>query len=121
MSNLFRQAIAGPPRAPLPRSCPNLCRHRPPARVLRRPVAANRHASAPNPVVWFRPGGACNLVASQPPGLRVYHAIGSSGIALGQRLRDWIGVDQATFLRPVPHRDHCLMAFCFPGYVRQGR
>jgi len=79
-------------------------------------ATATRHA--PNPVVWFRPGARI-LVASQAPGLRVHHANRPFWDRSGQRLRDWMGVDEATFydrsrIAILP------MAFCFPGYDAKG-
>ena len=80
--------------------------------------AATATAHEPRPMVWFR-SAAPILVASQAPGMRVQH----SGIPFadrsGDRLRDWMGIDKATFydcdrLSIVP------MAFCFPGYDRSG-
>lgn len=80
--------------------------------------AATATAHEPRPMVWFR-SAAPILVASQAPGMRVQH----SGIPFadrsGDRLRDWMGMDKATFydrdrLSIVP------MAFCFPGYDRNG-
>jgi uracil-DNA glycosylase len=79
-------------------------------------ATATRHA--PNPVVWFRPGARI-LVASQAPGLRVHHANRPFWDRSGQRLRDWMGVDEPTFydrsrIAILP------MAFCFPGYDAKG-
>jgi uracil-DNA glycosylase len=76
--------------------------------------AATATAHEPRPVVWFRPGARI-LIAGQAPGARVY----ASGLPFddpsGDRLRDWLGIDAATFydrsrVAIVP------MAFCFPGY-----
>ncbi|MEM9138393.1 MAG: uracil-DNA glycosylase family protein [Pseudomonadota bacterium] len=59
------------------------------------------------------------LIAGQAPGARVH----ASGVPFddrsGDRLRDWMGVDRATFydqgrIAIVP------MAFCFPGYDARG-
>jgi uracil-DNA glycosylase len=80
--------------------------------------AATATGHAPNPVVWFKPGARI-LVASQAPGLRVHHANTPFWDRSGQRLRDWMGVDEATFydrsrIAVVP------MAFCFPGYDAKG-
>jgi uracil-DNA glycosylase len=80
--------------------------------------AATATGHAPNPVVWFKPGARI-LVASQAPGLRVHHANTPFWDRSGQRLRDWMGVDEATFydrsrIAIVP------MAFCFPGYDAKG-
>ncbi len=76
--------------------------------------SATQTAHSPRPVIWFK-SGARILIAGQAPGLRVH----KSGIPFddpsGDRLRDWLGLDHATFydqskLAIVP------MAFCFPGY-----
>lgn len=80
--------------------------------------AATATGHEPNPVVWFRPGAKV-LVASQAPGLRVHEASTPFWDRSGQRLRDWMGVDEATFydrsrIAIVP------MAFCFPGYDAKG-
>ena len=80
--------------------------------------AATPTGHAPNPVVWFRPGARI-LVASQAPGLRVHKASTPFWDRSGQRLRDWMGVDEATFydrgrIAILP------MAFCFPGYDTKG-
>ncbi|MEM1163970.1 MAG: uracil-DNA glycosylase family protein [Pseudomonadota bacterium] len=76
--------------------------------------AATETRHAPRPVV--RPSTTARvLIVGQAPGARVH----ASGIPFddrsGDRLRDWLGVDRATFydqsrLAIVP------MAFCFPGY-----
>ena len=75
-------------------------------------------AHQPRPVVWFN-ASARLLVSGQAPGARVH----ASGLpfddASGDRLRDWMGVDRATFydrnrVAVVP------MAFCFPGYDAKG-
>ena len=80
--------------------------------------AATETAHAPRPVV--RPSTTARvLIVGQAPGARVH----ASGIPFddpsGDRLRDWLGVDRATFydqsrLAIVP------MAFCFPGYDAKG-
>ncbi len=73
---------------------------------------------APNPVVWFRPGARV-LIASQAPGMRVHKANRPFWDASGKRLRDWMGVDEATFY----DRERVAilpMAFCFPGYDASG-
>ncbi|MBV0893133.1 uracil-DNA glycosylase family protein [Paracoccus sp. Z118] len=79
---------------------------------------ATATAHAPRPVTWFRPGARV-LVASQAPGLRVHESGRPFTDASGKRLREWMGVDEATFydcsrIAIVP------MAFCFPGYDAKG-
>lgn len=80
--------------------------------------AATETAHSPRPVVWFSPGARI-LIAGQAPGLRV-HEIGEPfRDPSGNRLRDWLGMDEATFydrsrVAIVP------MAFCFPGYNAAG-
>jgi uracil-DNA glycosylase len=79
-------------------------------------VTATGHA--PKPVVWFN-GSARILIASQAPGLRVHEAGKPFWDASGRRLREWLGMDEATFYNRarvaiVP------MAFCFPGYDAAG-
>ena len=80
--------------------------------------AATHTGHAPRPVVWFRPDARI-LIAGQAPGARV-HASGQPFTdPSGDRLRDWMGVDEATFY----DRDRVAilpMAFCFPGYDAKG-
>ena len=80
--------------------------------------AATATGHAPRPVVWFE-RSARILVASQAPGLRVHEAMKPFWDRSGVRLRDWLGLDEATFydrsrVAIVP------MAFCFPGYSATG-
>lgn len=79
-------------------------------------ATATRHV--PRPVVWLAEGAPV-LVVGQAPGLRVYEAGRPFADASGQRLRGWMGVDEAEFydrtrFAIVP------MAFCFPGYDAHG-
>ena len=79
-------------------------------------ATATRHA--PNPVVWFA-SGARVLIASQAPGVRAHEASTPFWDRSGARLREWMGVDEATFY------DHSRVAivpmgFCFPGYDAKG-
>lgn len=75
-------------------------------------------AHAPRPIVWF--GAAPRiLIAGQAPGARVHNSGKPFTDPSGDRLRDWMGVDNATFydrskIAIVP------MAFCFPGYNAAG-
>ena len=101
-------AAAEPPVAAELRAC-RLCADR---------FAATATAHAPRPVVWFA-RGARVLVASQAPGMRVHLSGRPFTDASGQRLRAWMGVDEATFydrtrVAIVP------MGFCFPGYDAAG-
>ncbi|WP_417807940.1 uracil-DNA glycosylase family protein [Thioclava sp.] len=72
----------------------------------------------PRPVVWFE-RGAKVLVVGQAPGVRVHETGRPFTDRSGDRLRDWMGLDAATFydrarIAIVP------MAFCFPGYDAKG-
>lgn len=80
--------------------------------------AATRTRHRPRPVPWFWPGTRI-LVIGQAPGLRVHEAGKPFFDRSGDRLRDWMGVDAATFydrrrIGVLP------MAFCFPGYDAKG-
>ncbi|TRW96560.1 uracil-DNA glycosylase family protein [Paracoccus sp. M683] len=80
--------------------------------------AATRTAHAPRPVVWFRPQARL-LIVGQAPGLRVHESGRPFTDRSGERLREWMGVDEATFY----DRDRVAivpMAFCFPGYDAKG-
>ncbi|MCG7519349.1 uracil-DNA glycosylase family protein [Ruegeria sp. Ofav3-42] len=76
--------------------------------------AATETAHEPRPVVWFRSGTPI-LIAGQAPGARVHVSGRPFTDPSGDRLRDWLGIDEAVFYNRslvsiVP------MAFCFPGY-----
>lgn len=80
--------------------------------------AVTATAHEPRPVVWVQPGARI-LVAGQAPGARVHQSGRPFTDPSGDRLRDWMGLDNATFydqskLAIVP------MAFCFPGYNDKG-
>lgn len=80
--------------------------------------AATATAHQPRPVVWFSPTARI-LIAGQAPGARVHQSGKPFTDASGDRLRDWMGVDEALFydlsqVAIVP------MAFCFPGYSAKG-
>ncbi|MEM0989593.1 MAG: uracil-DNA glycosylase family protein [Pseudomonadota bacterium] len=79
-------------------------------------ATATRHAPRP---VLYPSRTARLLIVGQAPGARVH----ASGVPFddrsGDRLRDWLGVDRATFydrrrVAIVP------MGFCFPGYDARG-
>lgn len=72
----------------------------------------------PRPVTWFGPKARI-LIAGQAPGLRVHKSGKPFTDPSGDRLRQWMDVDEATFydtdrIAIVP------MAFCFPGYNAKG-
>lgn len=76
--------------------------------------AATETAHEPRPVVWFRSGTPI-LIAGQAPGARVHASGRPFTDPSGDRLRDWLGINEAVFydrslVSIVP------MAFCFPGY-----
>ena len=83
-------------------------------RICATKFAATKTAHTPRPVVWFRPGARI-LVAGQAPGARVQQSGRPFTDPSGDRLRDWMGINEETFydlskLAVIP------MAFCFPGY-----
>ncbi|RLJ41049.1 uracil-DNA glycosylase [Litoreibacter meonggei] len=80
--------------------------------------AATHTAHAPRPVVWFEKSARI-LIAGQAPGARVHESGKPFTDPSGDRLRDWMDVDDATFydrsrVAILP------MAFCFPGYTAKG-
>ncbi len=83
-------------------------------RICEARFAATQTAHEPRPIVWFRPGTPI-LVAGQAPGARVHDSGRPFTDPSGDRLRDWLGIDESVFydrsrVSIVP------MAFCFPGY-----
>ncbi len=80
---------------------------------------ATQHA--PKPVFWVDPNAPKPriLIAGQAPGARVHESGRPFTDPSGDRLRDWLGVDEGTFydrkkIAIAP------MAFCFPGYNAKG-
>ena len=72
----------------------------------------------PRPVVWFNEAPRV-LIAGQAPGMRVHQSGRPFLDKSGDRLRDWLGIDEAVFydrtkVAILP------MAFCFPGYSANG-
>ena len=80
--------------------------------------AATRTAHEPRPVAWPSPTARI-LIAGQAPGARVHDSGRPFSDPSGERLRDWMGVDAATFY---DRRKFAIlpMAFCFPGYDAKG-
>lgn len=80
--------------------------------------AATATQHRPKPVVWFRPGARI-LIASQAPGARAHASRIPFDDPSGKRLRAWMGVTDTQFydqskIAIIP------MAFCFPGYDKNG-
>lgn len=76
--------------------------------------AATATAHKPRPVVWFRPKARI-VIIGQAPGARVHQSGRPFTDPSGDRLRNWLNMDEPTFydrnqVAIVP------MAFCFPGY-----
>jgi uracil-DNA glycosylase len=80
--------------------------------------AATRTAHTPRPVPWLS-ATAPILLCGQAPGARVHARGRPFDDPSGDRLRDWLGVDRATFY---DRRRFAVlpMAFCFPGYDARG-
>ena len=79
---------------------------------------ATHTAHEPRPVVWFSETARL-LIAGQAPGMKVYNSGRPFTDPSGDRLRDWLGIDEDAFydltkVAVVP------MAFCFPGYDAKG-
>ena len=80
--------------------------------------AATETAHEPRPVTWFSENASI-LIAGQAPGMRVHQSGRPFTDPSGDRLRDWLGIDEETFY----DRDKISilpMAFCFPGYNAKG-
>jgi len=80
--------------------------------------ALTHTAHEPRPVAWFEKGAPI-LILGQAPGARVHQSGRPFTDPSGNRLREWLGIDESTFydrskLAIVP------MAFCFPGYDARG-
>jgi uracil-DNA glycosylase len=80
--------------------------------------AATATAHAPRPVPWLSTAAPI-LVCGQAPGAQVHAKGRPFDDRSGDRLRDWMGIDRATFYDRA--RIAVLsMAFCFPGYDARG-
>lgn len=78
--------------------------------------AATESRHSPRPVLRGQ-GSARLLIAGQAPGARVHDSGRPFWDRSGDRLRDWMGLDAATFYDDT--RIAILpMGFCFPGYRR---
>jgi len=80
--------------------------------------AATATGHAPRPVLWVQPGARI-LLAGQAPGMRVHRSGKPFTDPSGDRLRGWLGLDEAQFydrskLAILP------MGLCFPGYNAKG-
>lgn len=75
-------------------------------------------AHEPRPVVSVRPQTRI-LLCGQAPGRRVHESGLPFDDPSGDRLRDWLGVDRATFYGH-PAIGAAAMAFCYPGTVKGG-
>lgn len=81
-------------------------------------ICAEALPHPPRPVVRLHPGARV-LIVGQAPGVRV-HAVGVPFCdASGDRLRDWMGVDEETFydMRKIAVAP---AGFCFPGLTPKG-
>jgi uracil-DNA glycosylase len=81
-------------------------------------VCAGHLPLGPRPVIRGR-GGARIMIASQAPGTKVHASGLSFDDASGDRLREWLGIDRATFY----DEDRIAIApmgFCYPGRLPRG-
>uniref|UniRef100_UPI004047EADA uracil-DNA glycosylase family protein n=2 Tax=Yoonia sp. TaxID=2212373 RepID=UPI004047EADA len=87
-------------------------------RICAARFAQTATAHQPRPVAWFDSPPRI-VIAGQAPGARVHESGKPFTDPSGDRLRDWMGIDDMTFydrskIAIVP------MAFCFPGYNAAG-
>ncbi len=72
----------------------------------------------PRPILQFHPEAKI-LIAGQAPGRKTHEKNIPFDDASGERLRDWLGVDKASFYNS-KHFAILPMAFCFPGTGKSG-
>lgn len=80
--------------------------------------ALTKTQHAPRPVFWLRPGARI-LICGQAPGQRVHQSGRPFSDPSGDRLRQWMGIEEDVFY----DRDRIAilpMAACFPGYDAKG-
>ncbi|MGD2134215.1 MAG: uracil-DNA glycosylase family protein [Maricaulaceae bacterium] len=81
-------------------------------------TCAGKMEPEPRPVVRLHPGARI-LVIGQAPGVRV-HAVGAPFVdPSGERLRDWMGIDEGVFYDPA-RVAVAPAGFCFPGLTPGG-
>ena len=80
--------------------------------------AATATEHEPRPVPWFRPGAKI-VICGQAPGARVHTSGRPFTDPSGDRLRDWMGIEEETFY-DLTRVSVLPMAFCFPGYNDKG-
>lgn len=80
--------------------------------------AKTETAHVPRPVVWFDKGARI-LIAGQAPGMKVHKSGKPFTDPSGDRLRDWMGIEEDTFYDRT-RVAIAPMAFCFPGYDTKG-
>lgn len=81
-------------------------------------VCADHLPLGPRPVIRGH-AGARIMIASQAPGTKVHASGLSFDDASGDRLREWLGVDRATFYDEASFAI-APMGFCYPGRLPRG-
>lgn len=87
-------------------------------RICAERFSLTRTNHRPRPVVWLSQSAQI-MVVGQAPGARVHASGRPFADASGDRLRQWMGIDEDTFY----DQDRIAifpMAFCFPGYDAKG-
>ena len=81
-------------------------------------LCEDRLPHAPRPVVQAAPGARL-LIIGQAPGSKVHASGHAFDDDSGDRLRDWTGIDSATFYDPALVA-HMATGFCYPGKGKGG-